>query len=340
MNEDKLARQWRLLQAVASSAGQATVKSLAALTNMSDKTVRRDLETLRQVFPIVETLGEFGRKTYAFDPARVPRIELQYDESLAIFYCRQALLPLAGTYLWKSAENAFEKIRAGLSPKVLAYLNRMEGRLYHTHGGGDYLGKAEEIDTLYSALEDSVCVFITYNSSRSTEPVSYPVEPYGLVDHRGALYLVGYSQQHSEVRHWKVDRLDAVERTKVPFHRPPDFDLHKHLQNSFGVYQGRDMHRVRVRFAASAARYVREKQMHASQCVTDHKGGEVIAVWTVSSLVEIKSYVLSFGAAAEVLEPEELRKEIVAELSAAAQHYASVTALPPNAKSRTNKAKR
>jgi len=55
-----------------------------------------------------------------------------------------------------------------------------------------------------------------------------------MVEHRGSLCLVGHSQQHDEVRHWKVDRIEAVEVTRFPFQRPADFDLEKHLTGSLG----------------------------------------------------------------------------------------------------------
>jgi predicted DNA-binding transcriptional regulator YafY len=197
----------------------------------------------------------------------------------------------------------------------------MVGRVYRTHVGGAYADKAEVIDRLLIAIEESKATFITYHSSRSSEPLTYDIHPYGLIEHRGSLYIVGHSQQHNEVRHWKVDRIEQVDVTKVPFQRPADFDLARHLSGSLGVYHGRETIRVRVRFAPSAARYVGEKQMHASQRVTMERDGSAIAEWTLSSTVEAKSFVLSFGAAAEVLEPVELRRDVANELRRAGQLY-------------------
>ncbi len=58
-----LFRQWSLLQAIGTSQGQATIKSLVAATGMSEKTIRRDVTTLRQVgFPIEEQAGATGRR--------------------------------------------------------------------------------------------------------------------------------------------------------------------------------------------------------------------------------------------------------------------------------------
>ena len=68
-------------------------------------------------------------------------------------------------------------------------------------------------------------MFITYQSMRATEPVTYDIYPYGLIYHRGSLYLVGRSPQRDEVCHWKIDRVEAAEVTEVHFNWPDDFDL-------------------------------------------------------------------------------------------------------------------
>ena len=68
-----LLRQWSLLRAIASDR-ESTVKSLAATTGMSEKTIRRDVSLLRRVgFPIEERSGDYGRKTFFLIGQMLPR---------------------------------------------------------------------------------------------------------------------------------------------------------------------------------------------------------------------------------------------------------------------------
>jgi predicted DNA-binding transcriptional regulator YafY len=324
-----LLRQWMVLRAIAAAAGKATIKTLVEQTGKSEKTIRRDVSLLQRVgFPITETTGDYGRKMFAVDAADLPRVDLCYDEALALFFCRRAVRPLAGTFFWESANGAFRKIKASLGERVAAYVDRMLGRVYQTHIGGAYADKAELIDGLLLGIEECRATFITYHSSRSSEPLTYPIRPYGMVDHRGSLYVVGHSEQHDEVRHWKIDRIQEVDVTQVPFQRPPDFDIEAHLAGSLGIYDGHQNVRVRARFTASAARYIREKRMHSSQRVSQERDGSAIAEWTLSSTVEAKSFLLSFGSAAEVLEPEELREEIAGEVATMAEKYGALPHAP------------
>jgi predicted DNA-binding transcriptional regulator YafY len=53
---------------------------------------------------------------------------------------------------------------------------------------------------------------------------------------------------------------------------------------------------------------------HPSQSIAAQADGSVIVNFILSSLTEIKSWILSFGSSAEVLEPKEFRRAIQQEL--------------------------
>ena len=164
---------------------------------------------------------------------------------------------------------------------------------------------------------------IAYQSLQATEPVTYDIYPYGLIYHRGALYVVGWSPDHEEIRHWKVNRIEEAEVTQVPFQRPDDFNLREHLTKSFGVYHGDGpgVVHVKVHFDPAAARYVSESRWHASQKLTPQKDGSLIAEFDLRDTEEIKRWVLSFGQDAEVVEPEGLRGEIGSEIESMLGKY-------------------
>lgn len=320
MNEDSaLIRQWRLLKLLSSRHYGATVKELSEEMKVNEKTIRRDLQTFEQVgFPLEETVGERGRKNWKVRGTKdQPELNFALDEALALYMGRRFLEPLAGTFLWDAAQSAFKKIRACLGKTALEYLEKIGGRLHHrVVGAGDYSKKADLIDALMQAIEDHKQTFITYRSQQATEPVSYPVYPYGLTYFRGSLYLIAHAPDHNEIRHYKVDRIEDAEQTALPFNRPGDFDLEKHLAGSFGVFQGRGNVTVKIRFAPTVARYVEEARWHASQQLAKQRDGHLIATFALSNTEEIGRWILSFGKHALVLEPQELRERIADEAEA------------------------
>jgi predicted DNA-binding transcriptional regulator YafY len=76
-----------------------------------------------------------------------------------------------------------------------------------------------------------------------------------------------------------------------------------------------------VRFAPAWARFVSERTWHPSQRVEARADGSLELALEVAGLSEVKSWVLSFGAGAKVLEPERLRRDVQQELAKALRQY-------------------
>ena len=143
------------------------------------------------------------------------------------------------------------------------------------------------------AIEDRRIAFITYRSLRTTEPVTYDIYPYGLIYHRGSLYLVAFAPQHDEIRHYRVDRIDAVEVQSLQFTKPANFDLRTHLDQSFGVFSRNGAPvRVRICFSSAVSRYVEEKRWHPSQKLSRQADGSLVAEFVLTATEEIKSWIL------------------------------------------------
>ncbi len=302
-----------------------TVRELADHFGVTLKTVRRDLIVLRQVgFPVAETAGDHGRKTWTVvSSADGPQLRFTFDEAVALYLGRRFLEPLAGTLFWDAARRAYAKIGAWLTPGALRAVEKLLPSFVRTAvGASDYSKKSALLDDLSRAIEDHRITHVVYQSARATEPVSYDIYPLGLVYHRGALYVVGLApRREGQPRHWKVDRIEAVQVTGLQFQPPEGFDLRKHLAGSFGIFEGHGDLTIKVRFSACVARYVTEGRWHESQKLTPQKDGSLLAEFRLSGTEEIKSWLLGFGRNAVVLEPKEFRDEMAAELHATACLY-------------------
>jgi len=326
MAEDKpLVRQWLLLKLLSARHYGATVADLAKELNVHEKTVRRDLSTFTAAgIPLVETTGDFGRKTWQIDPKwKESPMPFTLDEVVALYLGQRFMEPLAGTLFWDAAQRAFRKLRASFSPNALRYLATIAGSIQHTAvGKSDYSQKAALLDELMQGIENCRMTQITYRSLRSTEPVTYDVYPYGLVYHRGSLYLVAHSPEHEELRHYKVDRVEEAVVSTFPFNRPAEFDLSAHLESAFGIYHGDGQPvEITVRFAPRVARYVEESEWHSSQKLAKQRDGSLLATFRLADFEEIKRWIMSFGAYAEVLAPSSLRQEIFEELESLLKTY-------------------
>lgn len=324
----QIERRWLLLQTLSARRDGCAVAELAVEFGVNEKTIRRDLDRLRRLgFPLEEQVEEFGRKRWRVrDLTGLPDLSFDLTEILSLFLARKLLEPLAGTYFWEGARSAFRKVQATLGNGAVRYLDRLGGMIHDPQQrSSDYRDHGELIDRLMIGIEDRCFTFITYKSLRTTEPVTYDVHPYGLVHHRGSLYLVADSQQHGEFRVFKVDRISDVAVETLKFERK-DFDLKAFFESSFGVWhEDVEPTRVVVRFAPSVARYVEEHHWPGCERKSLTPDGSLICEFRLAGLQEIRSWILSFGAKAIVVEPESLAVSIRDEANELACCYESAT---------------
>ncbi len=321
-------RQWRLLFLLWQGEGY-TVEELAAHMGVAQKTIRRDLDVLREAgIKLREKRESHGRKRYSVELAGATRVGLAPTEALAIWVAVQLLVPYAGTVWYKTLRQLADEWLNGLPDSTQRYIRRTVHAIYATGFGAPADGErwALVLERIVQALEQRRILRVTYQSLQRSGPRTYMLHPYALVVHRHSLYLVAYSEQHRDVRHFKLNRvLDAVLLSSIA-DIPSDFDVEEHLRGAFGVFNasGKPV-RVRIRFAPSVARYVAESCWHSTQKLDWTPAGGVILEMTLSDTTEVKSWVMSFGSNAEVLEPAQLRDEVATELARALTRYRPAT---------------
>jgi len=319
-------RHWTLLKILSVRRLGASYQELEAETGAVRRTIQRDMVFLSGLgFPLTEILGENGLKRWKIEEGiGLTQLRFTLEEAAALYLGRQFLEPLAGTLFHSGARSAFYKIQSTLGEAALRHLEKLASSFYHARQGWtDYTLKARLIDDLAIAIEERKLSVITYQSLRATEPVTlYDVFPYALVFHRDALYLIAYSKDHDQIRTFKVDRISSIDIHELRFPAPKDFNPQQFLEHSFGIFQSDGQPTtVRVSFRGKVTRILEEKRFHPSQKLTPQNDGSVIAEFQLSTFEEFISWILSFGPAAEVLEPADLRSRIIEQLNETAGRY-------------------
>tara|TARA_R110002111_G_C5980116_1_gene371039 strand:- start:202 stop:1218 length:1017 start_codon:yes stop_codon:yes gene_type:complete len=324
----QLMRQWRILQVLSHRKQGATAQELAEETEVSNRTISRDLTLLKTVgFPLLEVTSEHGRKQWKMTrEVGIAQLQFTIEETAALYLGRQFLELMAGTLFWQGSHSAYQKIKSALSDPAVRFLQKLASAVHLTnHHIVNYAERAELIDQLMLAIEDHRLTVITYQSLRSTEPVTlYDIHPYALIFHKGALYLIAWSLDHGAIRTFKIDRISEVDVQPklMTFQRPKDFHPAKFLEHSFGIFaEERVPQTIRIRFSPQVVRILQEKKFHSSQRLSQKNDGSVLAEYQLTGFEEIRSWLLSFGRHARVLEPEELVETIREELDLMVDAY-------------------
>ena len=333
MRGDQLARQWKLIQRLAKSRAGATPDDLAEDLGCVRRTVYRDLDALMYAgFPVVSEKRD-GHVFYRFlDSFGIGDVPFTPDEILALAFGEDLLRILEGTVFHDSVQSALTKIRAGLSPELSRFLEQL-GESFRVLPGPHkrYTDYRDTIQVLNDAVLAKRTLRMRYRTGRTGETATRQLDPYRVWYRSGGLYVVGFDHRSGEVRTFAVDRIRKLELTNERFRVPESFDFDAWLGSSFGVIN-EPATRVRIRFDRSWATYVEERTWHPSQSLKPGSGGSVELSMEVGGTEELRSWILSFGSGAEVLEPESLRAEVLREIQASLARYGSSRRSPARAR--------
>jgi len=319
---DQLARQWRLIQRLARSRYGVGLDELACDLGCVRRTVYRDLDALMYAgFPVVSEMRD-GRVFYRFlDTFTMGDTPFTPDEVLALAFGEDLLRVLEGTVFHDSIRSALQKIRSGLGPELNEYVSRLSESFRVLPGPHKrYASYRDTIRHLNDAVLARRTVRMRYRTGRTGEVRTRRLDPYRVWYRSGGLYVIGHDHKSGEIRTFAVDRIQRLEATDARFQVPKDFDFDAYTASSFGVV-AEPATRVRIRFDRTWALHVREHTWHPSQKIDPGPEGSVELVMEVGGTSELRSWVLSFGAGACVLEPAELRDDVAAELERALARY-------------------
>ena len=320
---DQLARQWKIIQALIASRHGKSVPELAEMVECHTRTVYRDLEALQAAGFPVTTERDGHRMVWSLldGNQRTLPIPLSLPELLALYFGRRMAGALKGTVFHDALESLCEKIKALLPAEMIRQLERAQAGLsvgatpVKPHAA--YRGL---IDLVNQAVSQRRRLDMTYRAMRDRSETRRRVAPYRLLFFDGAFYVIGHCGLRQDIRVFALDRIRRLDLTEEAFDPPADVILDDFLKSSFGVFLGPPA-TVRVRFAPEAAGYLTEKIWHASQKLRPQKDGAVIFEAQVAGTDEIKRWILTWGARAEVLAPESLREEVRREAEALARNY-------------------
>ena len=317
MRNAEVIRQWKILKTI--EAGRFTSSGkLAAAYGVTERTIRRDIEALQESgFPLYDDRVN-GKKVWRLVEGYRQKLVQGFtlSELTALYFSRNMLSFLGGSPFARDLEAAFAKIREALPEKSLPFLARIQDLFAaRPDPWKDYSKKQDVIAALIDATLHQKQARITYYSEKSRRAKSYDVDPYRLVYYRGGLYLYARAHEYGEVRTFAVERAQKVEVLDQGFEVPADFDPSEYARSAFGIFGGKP-ETVELVFPASLAGYIRERNWHESQVLTDEPDGSLRLVLHVAPSFDLKAWVKGFLPNVRVLRPASLRDEIAREVEA------------------------
>jgi len=304
MRADRLVAVLMLLQ----TRGQVTAAEVAAELEVSERTARRDLEALGMAgVPVYSRQGRNGGWQLV-GGARTDLSGLTAAEARALFLVAgpsSAATPALKAALRKLVRALPEPFRSDAEAASTAVV------VDHSAWGRRAPARQtpQHLDALQRAVIEGEQVMLGY-VARDRTPSSRVVHPLGLATKGQTWYLVADTE--AGLRTFRADRVTAVDPTGDPVVRPEGFDL----EESWRLITAE----VDEMWASVRARGTVDPQFvwilrgvlgTRLRIGPTRADGRVEVEVGASSLQALAGELAGFGAALEIVEPSELRAELV-----------------------------
>ena len=137
----------------------------------------------------------------------------------------------------------------------------------------------------------------------------------------GTWHLIAYCHVRKSVRDFALGRITETAILQENFERPSNFNMKDFFQTSFGIYKGKSIKEVTLRFSPLKSRWIRDQVWHKNQKARFLEDGSLELTFPVADFSEIKMEILKHGDMVEVIKPKSLRELIKAEAKSIANIY-------------------
>ncbi len=185
---------------------------LAERLGVTDRTLRRDVDKLRELdYPVHAVKGRGGGYRLG-DGGRLPPLQFASDEAVAAAIALTTAASSNVHGVGEAAQRALAKLQQVLPSRLRAGVERLGASVVNLPGAA--VVDPTVLLTVAGACQDRVRLRFDYVRGDGTESLR-EVEPYGLVAWTGRWYLVAWDLDRSDWRTFRVDRL----RPRTPLGR-------------------------------------------------------------------------------------------------------------------------
>ena len=321
VKRDRFARLWRVVRVLEAHPDGLRAEDVARTAGVSRRTAYRDLAAVEAEagVPVWNDGGRWGIDRRAF----LPTLTLTLQEAMVVFLAARLMAASIDTHD-PDLTGAFLKLADVVPPAIRDHVERTVDILARRRPDPAATRRYHE---LVQAWATRRIVEVTYDAGAwdpARPPRTVRVHPW-LIEpsaHAHALYLIGWDEEREARRTFKVDRIRDVRMTVDSFEPPTSGATEESLERAWWIIADQGDVEVKVRFDPRVAARVAETVWHPTQSIEHRADGSIVWSATVSGTLEVRLWILEWGADAEVLAPAALRDDVARTFREAAARYA------------------
>jgi hypothetical protein len=195
---------------------------------------------------------------------------------------------------------------------------RLSGRVSVEDIPSGYL----HLTSIMEAMTEGLEIEIEYQKYTAESAETLTLRPYAVKEYAKRWYLIAFCIERNGLRVYGLDRVRGLRMTSRNFKMRKGFDVDELFATSFGIYLPEGKARsITFRVPEREALFLRDLPIHKSQEEVECKDGYVTFKIFVCPDKNMLMEFCRYGCRLEVLSPADIREEVAAELSAAADMY-------------------
>ena len=292
--------------------GYPNCRTLARELEVSEKTVQRDIDMMRDQIGLAILYDSSQHGYYLGNGgASVPVVRLAEGELLALFLAERMLGVLKPSRFSSQVREATQRISLYAEDSFDVEWDAMKEAVSVAE---DSVAEAdaEVFTNLEKGVRERLTVHFHYKKPGQQRASPRELHPYHLRSVKGAWYVHGYDAKRDGMRTFALARIQRSVVTRDKFQRDSNFSAQEWLRESLGVYEGdgTKLKTVKLRFDSFGAQHVRERKWHHSQEISNDDTDGLVLTLRLSALEEVERWVMSWGEHVEVLAPVVLKRKM------------------------------
>jgi len=305
-NSEKLIRLLKIISLIEQRNG-ASISTLTEECEVCQRTIYRDIEAIATGgMPVY---WDPDLKKYRFtEKVFLKPLTFSVGEATALVQCIQGFTRMR-TPLNAALRMAQERIMASLPADRQKTVDQLRDVVDIKIARRPHEVCADTFDCVGKAIQEHRRLLVQYYTKTTETLTERKLDPYVIAFRGKAWYLVAYCHLRGAIKIFRLDRIRRVEILPETYALPANFSASAFFEGSWLLEQG-DPVKVRLKFYPEAARWIRESSYHPAERTQELPDGSLLYEVTVNGTREITRWIMGYGLAAEVLEPEWLRRDI------------------------------
>lgn len=273
------------------------------------RTIRNYISTLKEAgFPITSTKGRYSAYTLA-DNHVLAGLKLTQEE-MEVLSTAEANLKLEKGY---GHEAQFKTLLAKIKKQIHLLTEPASiPKADCTAQDPSRETNNAKMTIINKALKEYRKMEIVYNSGGKKEQTCRIIWPFGLYNANDENYLLAHCEKSDAIREFNIKRIKELHLLDGYYPKSQRISVKDYFQNAIGAFGG-EAFPVKLLIEAPFDRTVQEKKLVKNQKTTVQENGSVLFEAKLSGRPDVVRWILAMGSHCKVLEPEDLREEIIQE---------------------------